>query len=231
MSIATEAIILDVGGVFLLPDPRIIGARLTSVEGLHPSTSALERAHYTGIRALDRDGDWDDYLDAFVDALDPTPDQRSAVATALRDAWSTPRLWSYPISASAEGLRHLATTGCKLGIVSNADGTIEAELRAQQICQVGEGLGVPVLAIVDSTVFGTEKPHPSIFRHAAERLGVAPEHAVYVGDSVRYDVRGARAAGLQPIHFDPYTVCDLRADHPHVAAVAEVAQLVRRALA
>jgi HAD superfamily hydrolase (TIGR01549 family) len=119
-------------------------------------------------------------------------------------------------------LRKLAARGVKLGIVSNADGTIQEQLRRGQICQLGEGLGVPVLAIVDSHVVGVAKPAAEIFRHALDPLGVAPEHAVYVGDTVRYDVRGARAAGLEPVHFDPFELCSDRADHAHVRTLADV---------
>jgi FMN phosphatase YigB (HAD superfamily) len=49
---------------------------------------------------------------------------------------------------------------------------------------------------------------------------------VYVGDTVKYDVRGARAAGLNPIHFDPYELCLERDDHPHVSVLGEVAELI-----
>jgi putative hydrolase of the HAD superfamily len=226
VSNTTDAIILDVGGVFLLPDPTTIGAHLADVDGVHVLTEHIERAHYAGIRDLDHGGDWDGYLTAFVDALEPAPHRRDAAEAAVRTAWCTPNLWRYPVEASVLGLRRLAQTGCKLGIVSNADGTVERELRTQQICQVGEGLGVPVLAIVDSTLFGVEKPDPTIFWHATDQLGVAPERAVYVGDSVRYDVRGARAARLRPVHYDPYALCDGYADHDHVAAIAHVADLV-----
>jgi putative hydrolase of the HAD superfamily len=121
-----------------------------------------------------------------------------------------------------DGLRRLATRGLKLGIVSNSDGSIEEQLRRGQICQLGEGLGVPVLAIVDSHVVGVSKPAAEIFRHALEPLGVAPERAIYVGDTVRYDIRGARAAGLEPVHFDPYELCADRADHAHVRSLVDV---------
>jgi putative hydrolase of the HAD superfamily len=110
----------------------------------------------------------------------------------------------------------------KLGIVSNADGSIEEQLRRGQICQIGDGLGVPVLAIIDSTIVGVAKPAAEIFQHALESLRVKPERAVYVGDTFRYDIRGARAAGLMPVHFDPYELCEARADHAHVARLSEV---------
>jgi putative hydrolase of the HAD superfamily len=109
----------------------------------------------------------------------------------------------------------------KLGIISNADGSIEEQLRRSEICQIGEGLGVPVLAIIDSTVVGVAKPAAEIFRHALDPLGISPAQAAYVGDTVRYDVRGARNAGLVPIHFDPYDLCDSKDDHAHVRAIAD----------
>ncbi|TCV91612.1 putative hydrolase of the HAD superfamily [Luteibacter rhizovicinus] len=43
---------------------------------------------------------------------------------------------------------------------------------------------------------GVAKPHPQIFRAAAERLGIAPQHILHVGDDPLLDVVGAREAGL-----------------------------------
>ena len=80
--------------------------------------------------------------------------------------------------------------------------------------------------IIDSGVVGVHKPSAEIFRHALEPMGVQPEQALYVGDTLRYDVAGARAAGLVPVHFDPYALCSARSDHAHVARLNEVAALI-----
>jgi putative hydrolase of the HAD superfamily len=48
---------------------------------------------------------------------------------------------------------------------------------------------------------------------------------VHVGDSVRMDVGGARAAGIRPLHLDPFGFCSA-ADHEHVRSLEEVAGLV-----
>jgi putative hydrolase of the HAD superfamily len=138
----------------------------------------------------------------------------------MRTLWSgrTIDLWRQPVRGSVEGLQRLAARGVKLGIISNSDGSVEEQLKRGQICQVGEGLGVPVLAIIDSHVVGIAKPSAEIFSHALEPMGIRPDQAIYVGDTVRYDVAGARAAGLKPVHFDPYGLCDLRDDHVHSAS-------------
>ena len=54
-----------------------------------------------------------------------------------------------------------------------------------------------VLAV--SGDIGAGKPDPAIFRHALGELGVRPQHAMMVGDSLRKDVDGALAAGLNAI--------------------------------
>lgn len=46
---------------------------------------------------------------------------------------------------------------------------------------------------------GHAKPDKAIFLHACERLGVAPEDAVYVGDDILLDVQGAQQAGLRAV--------------------------------
>jgi putative hydrolase of the HAD superfamily len=45
-----------------------------------------------------------------------------------------------------------------------------------------------------------------------------------VGDSLRYDVAGALAAGLQPVHMDPYGLCPAPGGHRHIGSLTELAQ-------
>jgi putative hydrolase of the HAD superfamily len=54
-------------------------------------------------------------------------------------------------------------------------------------------------ALVISARLGYQKPHPRIFLHALEVMRVAPARAIHVGDSLRSDVEGARAVGIQPV--------------------------------
>lgn len=51
------------------------------------------------------------------------------------------------------------------------------------------------------------KPHPQIFRLALRQLNLLPTEAIYVGDRVGPDVKGAQAAGLRAV---------LRLLQPHV---------------
>jgi putative hydrolase of the HAD superfamily len=223
-----NAVILDVGGVLLVPHADAVNPALEPF-GVRLSPERAERLHYGGVHALDvaeHNGQHEGaaYLEGYVDALGLPDAQREPALARLREVFMGPSidLWRQRVRGSVEGLRHLAATGIKLGIISNADGSIEEQLRRGEICQIGEGLGVPVLAIVDSTVVGVAKPAAEIFRHALEPLNVRPEQALYIGDTVRYDIRGARNAGLAPIHFDPYDLCESKSDHAHIRTLTEV---------
>jgi HAD superfamily hydrolase (TIGR01549 family) len=57
--------------------------------------------------------------------------------------------------------------------------------------------------IVISDGFGRRKPHLEIFRSVLATLAVAPDQAVYVGDSLADDIAGARAAGLHSVWLNP----------------------------
>lgn len=46
---------------------------------------------------------------------------------------------------------------------------------------------------------GVAKPSADIFHHACDRLGVAPEHVLHVGDDPITDVIGAREAGMRTV--------------------------------
>ncbi len=227
-----DAVILDVGGVLLVPHAEAVNPGLEAV-GIRLSLEQAERAHYAGVRALDagddesaRDGSA--YLGGYVSAVGVADADREEALARLAEAFRSPSVdvWRQRVRGSVDGLRHLAASGKKLGIISNADGSIEEQLRRGEICQIGEGLGVPVLAIIDSTVVGVAKPAAEIFRHALDPLGIRPDQAVYVGDTVRYDVRGARNAGLTPIHFDPYDLCESKGDHVHVRSIAETLKVL-----
>jgi FMN phosphatase YigB (HAD superfamily) len=47
------------------------------------------------------------------------------------------------------------------------------------------------------------KPEPGIFEHGLRRTNLSPQEVIYVGDNYYADVVGARAAGLQPVLYDP----------------------------
>jgi putative hydrolase of the HAD superfamily len=226
-----EAVFLDVGGVFHLPNPEIIGTALrrAGVDGsLNPEL--LDRAHYAGIHALvdwpaTERGIWTAYQEAYAREVGARPECVADVVAELDVAFRVDGIWSRQVPGSLDGLRALHATGLRLAIVSNSDGTLEERLLREEICQVGPGPGVPMSIVIDSAAVGVAKPDPAIFAIALEACGVAPERAVHVGDAVGADVAGAVAAGVRPVHLDPYGFCS-DDSHPHVSDIAAVAAVL-----
>lgn len=76
----------------------------------------------------------------------------------------------------------------RLGVITNGNADLEVI-----------GLHHHFEVALASARFGRAKPDPSIFLAACEAMGVAPADAVYVGDDLRLDVRGAQAVGMRAV--------------------------------
>jgi len=226
------AVLLDVGGVFLLPDHERIAGAFARAEYPVP-IATLDDAHYAAaVRfGVDRDaeadwaGSWKAYLEGYADFCDVPPDLLDEVHRHLDSEFADAALWYREAPGCREGLAALAATGVRLGIVSNADGMIGERLRAREILQVGPGLGIEVDCVIDSGAVGVMKPDPRIFRLALDAMDVDADDAWYVGDMPGIDVVGARRAGLRPFVVDPL---GLHADagYDRVASLHELARLV-----
>jgi putative hydrolase of the HAD superfamily len=219
-----HAVLLDAGGVLLLPDPAAMRRALAPF-GVRPDDEQVWRAHYAGTREIDRLGvvDWRS-ADRTIAIMLGVPDASVDDAVEPIESVYLSESW-VPVPGIGAALLALQRSGLALAVVSNAGGTMENQLLSHRICAVNAS-GVPigdefaeVAIVVDSHVVGIEKPDPRIFDIALAQLDVDRAHTLYVGDTVFFDVEGARAAGLAPVHVDPWGFCPLE-DHPHVASLA-----------
>jgi putative hydrolase of the HAD superfamily len=228
-----EAVLFDVGGVFLIPSHAVLRPLLTDLAIVAPDDRSFHRAHYAGIRhcddELEDDSFWTGYNARYVESLGIDDADRVRVAEAIHSVWlSGMHLWTWAQDDAVAGLARIAQLR-RVGIVSNADGTVEAELARLGVCQVGAGAGTNVEVIVDSTVVGVSKPNPEIFRFALEPMKLRAEQCLYIGDAYRYDVIGATRAGLQAVHYDPYELHD-GAAHARARSLDQLADLLESSL-
>lgn len=217
---ATTAVLLDAGGVLVLPDPRLLREALEPL-GACPDDEQCRRAHYAGMREVDRLGrpDWA-IVDRVVARTAGVPEDRMEEALPLISRIYLELDW-VPAPEAVEGLRRLEDAGLALAVVSNATGRMEQLLLEHRICGLDGDAMAKVGVVIDSHVVGIEKPDPRIFALALSALDVGAERCVFVGDSVHFDVDGARAAGIRPVHMDPFSLCP-DDDHDHVSTLSEL---------
>ena len=97
-----------------------------------------------------------------------------------------------PYRDAAPTLRALRERGLALAVVSNWDAALPEVLERV-------GLGELVDVVVTSAQVGAGKPDARPLQAALAAVGVAPEHALHVGDSVAHDIGAARAAGVRAV--------------------------------
>jgi len=97
-------------------------------------------------------------------------------------------------------IKRLRQTGYRTGLLSNAPD------EARQLLSKDYPIIDDFDGVVISAEVGIMKPHPEIYRLAANGVGVDVTEALFV-DDVMENVEGARAVGMQTLHFtDPEVV-------------------------
>lgn len=208
-----RAVLFDAGNTLVhldYPQMALAGASL----GLRGDGRELRVAEYRGREWLDREllrrwaaappartgwvtrADWREFWRRIAAELIHNPAHQETVGEFLDRAAASSRYWCAVPSEAAPTLAELRRRGLKLAVVSNSTGQCK-ELLTEM------GLADYFDIIVDSALVGVEKPHPEIFAHALEQLGVSAAEALMVGDFYSIDVVGAERAGLRALLYDP----------------------------
>ncbi len=184
------AVLFDAGGTLVLIDPESMARLMAGFTSAPIDPGRLVAAHYTAMAEYSKrlkrgeEAGWRFWVDRFLDLNGIS--HRADLADAFGNARD---LWHRVVPGAVEAVRAVKALGCRVGVVSNSDGTVASALDKAGFDGLFE-------TVVDSSVVGVSKPDPVIFEIALHRLDVAPEEAWYVGDSDYHDMGGARAAGL-----------------------------------
>ncbi len=119
--------------------------------------------------------------------------ETDAVAAAYRSGYVP----AWRAIEGAAALLAAARQHARIGVISN--NLIEETRDKLAYCR----LAPLVDALVVSGDEGVSKPDARIFHIALDRLGVAAEDAVMLGDSWAADIPGAAAAGIRAVWFNP----------------------------
>ena len=140
----------------------------------------------------------------------------ATLATAfLKPIFATARLDPHAVPV----LRALRGRGIKSAIVSNTPWGSPAGAWRAELARHG------LLDQVDAAVFcmdvGWRKPHRAPFDRALLLLAVAPTDALFVGDDHRWDVVGARNAGIRPVLLTSSLATSLQ-DHAEIHDLRDI---------
>ena len=112
---------------------------------------------------------------------------RDGVETLMRGALAG----ASPVAGAVESVHALHGAGVSIGVVSSAVYHPFLEWTLEKF-----GIRHLFRVIVTSASAGFYKSRPEIYLHAADALGANPARVVHIGDSLRFDVGGARRAGM-----------------------------------
>ena len=201
-----RGVFFDAGNTIVFPDYYIyrdicealgVEAGIDDIIGAEAGARAAFDEAVSGSPGKDVHGFWSIYYTPFYELLhvpeESIPDAIEMTRVANDNALG---IWCEPVEGLGEVVGELRERDIATGVISNSDGKVEWRL---------EQLGIRDLFdfVIDSAIVGISKPDRRIFQDALKRSGLEPSEAVYVGDYYEVDVRGARAAGMIPVLFDP----------------------------
>ena len=133
--------------------------------------------------------------------------------------------WDRAVTIDPDALQVLSWLGAhriKRGVCSNAP--FPPEMMRRQVDS--NGISEMVDAVVFSSELGRRKPAPEVYRAALDAIGVDARHALFVGDRVREDYEGPRAAGIRAVIFTAHAEEAPPEGVPTIASLSEVPSLL-----
>lgn len=139
---------------------------------------------------------YQEIVDALLPEL-PKARRTRLASDANRAFWETATK-NYPLRRSARPLlRDLESRGLRMGVVSNHHDYDSLVGHLEE-----SGIHSHFDVVLASEREGVRKPNTLIFARSLKALRVEKEEAIFVGDSPKHDIAGARAAGMATVLID-----------------------------
>jgi len=177
-------VLFDFGQVISVPQQAADVAQLADLTGL--PVEEFSRRYWAHRSPYDQGGSAQTY---WTQVVGSAPDEDLVRRLTKLDTAS----WLHLDPVVLEALDQLHDRGIPVSLLSNAPAGLARALDDHAAMK-------RFAHLIFSCDLRIAKPHPEIFRATVDRLGVAPEHIVFLDDRAE-NVRGAEAAGLRAIHY------------------------------
>ncbi len=201
-SMRYDTLFFDIGNTLFFYNYEFLKGLLEDRFGLTLNVAQMEEAHRRTVEAVLKDPKvktheqrWKSTYERWFSQLGIDEELIPEAITAVSEHPFPHLFWARMEEGTRDMLDWFRERGCRLGVISNAEGQIQRLLEHA-------GLDSRFEVVVDSAVVGMAKPETRIFRYAIDQLGADPKRSIYVGDLYDVDVVGARTAGLTPILID-----------------------------
>lgn len=198
---SARAIFFDVDFTLIYPGPTFQGegyARFCAAEALQIDVARFDEAVAAASFILDEVEEqvydpalFVHYTATIIEHMGGRGAQVVKIAERIYEQWASNHHFEI-YDDVAPVLTELSAAGFVLGVISNSHRSLDA-------FKTHFKLDALIGSTVSSARHGFMKPHRSIFEAALREAGVNAAEAVMVGDSLKADIEGARAAGMRGI--------------------------------
>lgn len=197
-----RAVLFDVDFTLCRPGPELSAeryARIAARHGVTLDTERYEDAREAAVANLKRHPEllhdetiWHRFTEEIFVGMGGPEALASECATEIEEGWGVSENFEL-FEDVLPALEEMRAARLQIALVSNGIRDLNEFVAHHRL---------DVDTVVDSRSHGRVKPHPTIFQAALDALGVRPEDAVMVGDSLEEDFEGARALGMRAILVD-----------------------------
>lgn len=118
-------------------------------------------------------------------------------------------------------LPRLKKAGFELGIITN--GPVDHQFNKIRTLGLLDYIDKERIFISDGV--GTAKPDPQIFHYVSDKIGVPPEHLLYIGDTWANDIAASIRAGWQALWFN-HRLRKPETSHEPLAEIKELSSII-----
>lgn len=231
-----DALILDVDDTLVDTDSALRAAARAAALEVWPSSSATVREGFAELFLTDPEGVFGRYTAGELRFHEMRKARIAVAAERSGLVWEARRYRRFcsgfdPAFAAAQRLFPDAMPAVQaaerwgITVVLLTNSSSPATRMKLQVLGVSDRFA----HVVTTDSLGIGKPDPSVFLHACELAGAAPEASVAVGDNFANDVAAARAAGLRGLWLDR-SGRGTGGEPPVIRSLAELPAALTRAL-